>query len=75
MATLTVRNVPSAVVNSLKSLARRKRHSMEHEIREILRDYVAERGSVLMQIETAWSQQKRRPTAKEIDGWIAAGRK
>ncbi len=74
MATLTIRNVPLRVVNSLKSLARKKRRSMEHEIREVLEDYVAERGSVLEQIEAGWSQQKGRPTAKQVDKWIAVGR-
>jgi plasmid stability protein len=74
MATLTIRNVPLRVVNSLKSLARKKRHSMEHEVREVLEEYVAERDSVLKQIEAAWSRQTRRPTAKQVDRWIVAGR-
>jgi hypothetical protein len=47
---------------------------MEHEIREVLEDYVAERTSIVGQIEAAWSRQKRRPTAKQVDKWIAAGR-
>jgi hypothetical protein len=47
---------------------------MEQEIRELLEGYVAERRSVLDQIEVAWSRQTVRPTAAEIDGWIAAGR-
>ncbi len=73
--TLTIRNVPPAVVNSLKSLARKKRRSMEHEIREVLEEYVAERESVLGQIEAAWSRQRARPTAKQVNAWIDAGRK
>ena len=43
-------------------------------MRDILEDYVAERTSVLKQIEAAWAGQDRRPTAEEIDAWIAAGR-
>jgi plasmid stability protein len=74
MATLTIRNVPPHIVNSLKSLARKKRRSMEQEIREVLEDYVAERHSVLGQIEAAWSGQKGRPTPKQVEKWIAAGR-
>ena len=74
MATLTIRNVPDRVVDSLKRLARKKRHSMEHEIREMLEDYAAERSSVLQQIEEGWPRQKRRPTAAQIERWIAAGR-
>ena len=47
---------------------------MEHEIRELLEQHVAERHSVLDQIEAACSRQKRRPTARQIGKWIAAGR-
>jgi hypothetical protein len=47
---------------------------MEQEIRELLEVYVSERRSVLDQIEAAWSRQERRPTASEIDAWIAADR-
>lgn len=74
MATLTIRNVPERVVNSLKSLAQKNRHSMEQEVREVLESYVAERSSVLRQIEAAWSRQRTRPTAKQVDRWIGAGR-
>lgn len=47
---------------------------MEQEVRELLETYVAERRSVLRQIEVAWSRQTRRPTASEVAEWIAAGR-
>ena len=74
MPTLTIRGVPPAVVRSLKALARRRRHSMEQEVRELLEVYVTERRSALDQIEAAWSRQNRKPSAREIDAWIAAGR-
>ena len=74
MATLTIRNVPAETVNTLKSLARSNHRSMEQEVREILQVFIAERCSVLEQIEQSWADQTRRPTAKEIDGWIATGR-
>lgn len=74
MPTLTIRNVPPAVVRSLKALARRRRRSMEQEVRELLETHVSERLSVLGQIEASWTRQARRPTAAEIDDWIAAGR-
>jgi plasmid stability protein len=74
MPTLTIRNVPATIVNSLKSLARRHHRSMEQEVRELLEDHVAERRSVLVQIEAGWTKQARRPTAREVDGWLAAGR-
>ena len=74
MPTLTIRNVPAKVVKSLKALARRRRRSMEHEVRELLAAHVAERQSVLEQIEAGWARQTRRPTAAEIDTWIGVGR-
>ena len=74
MATLTIRNVPDKVAKSLKTLARRNRHSMEQEVRELINEHVGERLSVLGQIEAAWAKQTRRPTAAEVDKWTAAGR-
>jgi plasmid stability protein len=75
MATLTIRNVRPSVVKSLKALARRSRRSMEQEVRELLEDYVAERRSILEQIEAGWARQPRRPTAEQVDNWIGVGRK
>jgi plasmid stability protein len=74
MPTLTIRNVPAKVVRSLKALASRRRRSMEQEVREVLEAHVAERQSVLEQIEAGWARQSRRPTADEIDGWLSARR-
>lgn len=61
-------------MKSLKSLARRNHRSMEQEIRELLEEHIGERFTVLEQIEASWDQQRRRPSAAEVDGWIAAGR-
>ena len=74
MPTLTIRNVPTKVVRSLKALARRRRRSMEHEIRELLEAHVAERRSVLEQNEARWAEQARRPTVAEVNAWIGVGR-
>lgn len=74
MPTLTVRNVPAKVVRSLKALARENRRSMEQEVRSMLDEYVGERVALLEQVEAAWTRQKRRPTAGEVDAWIDAGR-
>lgn len=71
---MTIRNVPARVVRGLKALARRRNQSMEQEVRNILEDYVAERASVLRQVEASWKRQARRPTAAEVEAWIAAGR-
>ena len=72
--TLTIRNVPARVVRGLKALAKRRNQSMEQEVRDILEQYVAERASVLKQIEASWERQGRRPDAAEVDAWIIAGR-
>lgn len=74
MPTITVRNVPPEVVASLKALAKRSNRSMEQEVRELLEGYVTEREAILDQIEASWRQQARRPTADEIDAWMAVGR-
>ncbi|MXW71565.1 MAG: hypothetical protein F4Z74_08980 [Acidobacteria bacterium] len=74
MPTLTIRNVPVGTVESLKALAKRNGRSMEQEVRDLLDGYTAERQSVLRQLEKRWAQQTRRPTAAEIDRWMAIGR-
>ena len=74
MPTITVRNVPARVVQSLKALARRHNRSMEQEVRDLLEGYVAERRAVLDQIESGWTRQARRPTSAEVDAWMAVGR-
>lgn len=47
---------------------------MEQEVRDLLETHVAERASVLRQIEASWNDQARRPGGSEIDAWISAGR-
>ena len=47
---------------------------MEQEVRDLLEAHVAERRSVLEQIESGWARQARRPTAAEVDAWIGAAR-
>ena len=74
MPTLTIRNVPAKTVKSLRSLARRRKRSMEQEVRELLEGHFAERQSVMEQTEAGWAKQGRRPTAAEIDSWIGTGR-
>lgn len=74
VATLTIRNVPLRIVRTLKALAKRRNKSMEQEIRDLLEEYVSERASVLKQIEASWATQTRRPSAAEVDEWIAIGK-
>ena len=74
VATLTIRNVPLRVVRSLKSIAKRRHRSMEQEVRDLLEEYVGERGAVVKQVEASWESQSRRPSAAEVEKWITAGR-
>lgn len=74
MPTITVRNVPPKVVQALKALAKRHNRSMEQEVRDLLEGYVVERRAILDQIEAGWQAQTRRPTAAEVDAWMAVGR-
>jgi plasmid stability protein len=73
-ATITIRNVPLRVVRNLKSIAKRRHRSMEQEVRDLLEEYVGERSAVVRQIEASWEAQSRRPSAHEVEKWIAAGR-
>jgi plasmid stability protein len=73
MATLTIRNIPTRVLRALKALAEQRNTSVEREVRELLEEH-AERAAVLTKIEASWSDQSRRPSAEEIDSWIAVGR-
>lgn len=73
MATLTIRNVPEDVVARLKRVAANKGHSMEQELRELLKTRYPARAEVLDRVERRW---KTLPpvSAAEIDEWIAEAR-
>jgi len=47
---------------------------MEQEVREPLEEQLPEWSEVLAQIEAGWAKQARRPSAREIESWIKAGR-
>jgi hypothetical protein len=47
---------------------------MEQEVREVIEEHVAEREAILEQIEASWDEQRRRPTAVEVDRWLETGR-
>lgn len=74
MPTITVRNVSPKVVQSLKALAKRHNRSMEQEVRDLLEGYVVERRAILDQIAAGWHRQTRRPTAADVEAWMAVGR-
>jgi hypothetical protein len=47
---------------------------MEQEVRKVIEEHVTEREAVLAQIEASWAEQRRRPTAAEVDRWLDTGR-
>jgi plasmid stability protein len=71
---LTVRNVSTKVVKSLKALARRNQRSMEQEVRAVLERHVGDRLALLDEVEQSWARQARRPKARDVEAWIAEGR-
>jgi plasmid stability protein len=73
MATLTIRRVPEAVVARIKDCAARKGHSMEEEVRELLKQRYAEREAVLERVQRRWSELPS-VTTDEIDAWVLTGR-
>ena len=74
MSTLTIRNVPEEVTESLKQRAKRRGHSMEQEVREILGRQLAARDDVLDQVAARWEKLPARPSAKSIQDWIKTAR-
>ena len=73
MATLTIRNVPDEVVARLKKVAANKGHSMEQELRELLKTRYPTRAEVLDRVEQRWETLPP-VSAEEIDQWIAEAR-
>src|SRR5437764_1382176 len=67
MPTLTIRNVPAKTVRALKALAKRNGHSMEQELREMLKQQVLDRASAMAQLEQFWASKERRATPEEIE--------
>lgn len=75
MATLTIRNLGSELVERLKERAKRNGRSMEQEAREILGQRLAARNDLLAEMRTRWNVMAAPPTAADVDEWIAAGRR
>ena len=73
MATLTIRNVPDEVVARLKKVAANKGHSMEQELRDLLKTRYPSRAEVLDRVEQRWETLPP-VSAEEIDQWIAEAR-
>ena len=73
MATLTIRHVPEAIIERLKDTARRKGHSMEQEVRELLAMRYAARAEITARIRQRWDTL---PSTSEADvrAWRQTGR-
>src|SRR5256885_11937823 len=71
-----IRRPPRSTLFPYTTLFRssRQNKSMEQQVRDILEQHLAERDSVLKQIEASWARQSRRPESNEIDAWITGGR-
>ncbi|MYB49985.1 MAG: hypothetical protein F4X72_12095 [Dehalococcoidia bacterium] len=70
MATLTIRNVPDEVVARLKKVAANKGHSMEQELRDLLKTKYPARAEVLDRVRESWKTLPEVST-EEVDKWIA----
>lgn len=75
MRTVTARNVLARVVRSLKARGKRHPRAKEQAAGELFDGYATERRAVLDQIEASWQAQTRRPTAADVDAWIAVGQR
>jgi hypothetical protein len=73
MATLTIRDLPDEVVMQIKSTAKYQGHSMEQEIRELLKKRYASKIDILKRIQERWDNVPP-TTTNEIDTWLQTGR-
>ena len=73
MATITIRNLPDAVVERIKSSAMERGRSMESELRELLTRRYADREAILARIHRQW-QDLPKASPEEIERWIREGR-
>ncbi len=75
MTTLTIRNLPTDVIQRLKERAKKHGRSMEQEARDILGQRLASRDDILEEMRALWPEMKSHPSASEVDAWIEAGRR
>ncbi|TNE50948.1 MAG: Arc family DNA-binding protein [Deltaproteobacteria bacterium] len=73
MAQLIVRNLPDEVVEQIKETAARKGHSMEQEVRQLLKQKYQPKHVVLEKIQERWSELPE-TSAEEASSWIREGR-
>ena len=73
MSTITVRSLPTDLVNRIKAAAEKKGRSMEQEVRELLMHRYMPRDEMLQRIRERWDKVET-PTAAEVEAWIRTGR-
>lgn len=73
MATLTIRNVPQALVQRLRVVATSNGKSMEQEVRDLLARRFARRGEVVSRIRARWASLPK-AKAKDVLKWREEGR-
>ena len=74
MGTLTIRNVPDAVVERIKAAARQSGVSMEQELRDLLQRRYAHRSEILSRVRDRWPALPE-TTPDEVERWRDSGRK
>jgi plasmid stability protein len=74
MPSITIRNLSSDIVGSLKALAAANGRSMEQEAREILACRLTPRHRLLDEIQAKWTDSPP-PSAQDVQEWINSGRR
>jgi plasmid stability protein len=74
VATLTIRNLSVDLLSRIRKAATSHRRSIGQEVRELLEERYGDRSRVLASIRKRLKALPG-PSAKEIDRWIAEGRK
>lgn len=74
MATITIRNLSSDIVDRLKIRASTYGRSMEQEARDILTFRLASRDAVLDEVQALWSRMEP-PSAADVQDWVQSARR
>ncbi len=75
MPTLSVRDVPAPLLAMLRQRAEKNHRSLQKEVLVILEESLAmQRAEALAAIEQGWRAQPSRPSASDIESWLAEGR-
>ena len=73
MRTLTIRKIPESILDRLKAVANRKEHSMEQEVRELLKKRYATTPEIATRIRKRWKELPK-TTPAQLKTWRQVGR-